>query len=122
MSESSSQGGSPASGTFAPLACSLIGADLHKRGEAIGELFQQATQVRELPDGYGFTFPGGDDWVHAILDFIIEERACCPFFTFEVVSASPHESLLLAIRGNEGVKAMIVPFAEKAAPRDLAAN
>lgn len=90
---------------------------MRQRGEAVGDLFQYVTQVRELPDGYAFNFPGGDGWVHAIMDFIIEERACCPFFTFELASASLHEALTLAIRGRVEVKQMVVPFVGRATAR-----
>lgn len=122
MSDSTTQDGMLATDGSLPLACSLTGVDLRKRGEVIGELFQHVSQVRELPDGYAFTFSGGDDWMRAVTEFIVEERACCPFFTFELASASPHETLALVIRGGGGAKAMAVPFVEKVATHDAAAQ
>jgi hypothetical protein len=110
-----------ASAASLPLACSLTGDDLRRRGNVVGDLFQHATQVRELADGYQFAFPGGDESARALLDFIVEERACCPFFTFELASVSPHDALWLTIRGDNGVKALVVPFVEKAAMRGATA-
>ncbi|HKD77161.1 MAG TPA: hypothetical protein VKB76_16765, partial [Ktedonobacterales bacterium] len=66
-----------------PLACSLDAGQLEERGrEVINPLFQQVKEVVELPDGYRFAFPANEEIVHALMDFIISERACCPFFTF----------------------------------------
>ena len=67
-----------------PVACSLTDAELEVRGDENADLFAHARAVEELPDGYRFAFPADDDGVPALLQFILAERACCPFFTFEL--------------------------------------
>lgn len=87
-----------------PLACSLTAGELIERGEENATLFARAQGVHELPDGYRFTFPADADHVHTLLHFILAERACCPFFTFELTFPSPHQAVQLTVRGREGVK------------------
>jgi hypothetical protein len=89
------------------LACALSADDQQLREQDVAALFQQAARVRELPDGYAFAFPAGADSAHALLDFIVAERACCPFFTFELSFAAPHKAIWLTLKGEEGVKAML---------------
>lgn len=90
-----------------PVACSLTEAELRVRGEENGELFTRVRAVEELPDGYRFAFPPEDEGVSALLRFVLAERACCPFFTFEMALASPHREVWLAIRGNDEAKAIV---------------
>jgi hypothetical protein len=89
------------------LACSLTQGELELREQDVATLFAQATGTRELPDGYALAFPTGADTAHRLLDFIIAERACCPFFTFELTFAAPHEAIWLSLRGPNDVKAML---------------
>jgi hypothetical protein len=90
-----------------PLACSLTAAELRVRNAENGTLFAQAERVEELTDGYRFVFPAGEEEARRLLDFVLAERACCPFFTFELAFASPHRSIDLTIRGQEGVKDIV---------------
>ena len=90
-----------------PVACSLTAAELEVRGDENTELFAHARAVEELADGYRFAFPADDDGVPALLQFILAERACCPFFTFELQFPSPHDVVWLAIRGNEDAKEIV---------------
>jgi len=90
-----------------PVACSLTETELEVRGDENAELFAHARAVEELADGYRFSFPADDDGIPALVRFILAERACCPFFTFELTFPSPHENVWLAIRGREGVKEIV---------------
>lgn len=90
-----------------PLACTLTGDELRARGSEVADLFAQTTQVRELRDGFALAFPGGDDVTHALLDFIIAERACCPFYSFSLQSPSPHQTVWLQVRGRREAKELI---------------
>ena len=63
--------------------------------------------AQELPDGYRFTFPARDEDARDLLQFILAERACCPFFTFELAFPSPHQAIPLTVRGREGVKEIV---------------
>ena len=90
-----------------PVACSLTEAELEVRGDENADLFAHARAAEELADGYRFAFPADDDGVPALLRFILAERACCPFFTFELQFPSPHQVVWVAIRGNEEAKGIV---------------
>ena len=91
-----------------PIACNLSADDLRARGEdVVAPLFARAERLQELPDGYSFAFPAEADGVRDLLEFILSERACCPFFTFELIFPSPHQSIWLTLRGGEGVKEFV---------------
>jgi hypothetical protein len=87
-----------------PVACSLSQRELVERGEEVGELFKRVQQVRELPDGYAYCFLGNEEWATRLLKFIMGERSCCPFFTFELGFEPEEGPIWLYIRGPEGVK------------------
>src|SRR5262245_42905316 len=91
-----------------PVACNLSAAEQRARGEdLVAPLFARAENLYELPNGYRFTFPAEADCVHDLLAFILSERACCPFFTFELTFPSPHQVVWLTLRGGEGVKEFV---------------
>jgi hypothetical protein len=87
-----------------PIACSLSAADQRARGEEVAALFGHAVGMQELSDGYGFSFPAETSRAQDLLDFVVFERACCPFFTFDLTFPAPHEVVWLRVRGGEGVK------------------
>ena len=88
-----------------PLACSLSPDQLHERSLENGTLFARAQSAQELADGYCYTFPADD--AADLLAFILAERDCCPFFTFELTFPSPHRAIQLAVRGQDGVKEIL---------------
>jgi hypothetical protein len=91
-----------------PVACALSADDLRERGEdVVAPLFTRVEHVEELPDGYRFAFPAATDGVRELLELILSERSCCPFFTFELAFPSPHEVVWLTLRGGEGVKEFV---------------
>ena len=89
------------------LACSLTAAQLRERGEENASLFTRAHGVQELADGYRFAFPAEEDDARNLLQFVLVERACCQFFTFELTFPSPHQSIHLTVRGRNGVKEIV---------------
>lgn|SRR5262249_37238682 len=90
-----------------PLACSLTIAELRVRGAENASLFARAQQVYELPDGYRFAFPAAADVARNLLQFVLAERTCCPFFTFELMLPAPHHAIYLTVQGREGVKEIV---------------
>ena len=89
------------------LACSLSPAELEVRGGEISALANHVRAMEDLPDGYRFAFPAEAGGLPDLVAFILAERACCPFFTFELTFPSPHRDIWLAIRGREGVKEIV---------------
>lgn len=91
-----------------PVACTLSAAELRNRGEdVVAPLFARAQSVQELPDGYRFAFSPEAETVRDLLEFVLSERACCPFFTFELTFAVPHQCVWLTLRGGDGVKEFV---------------
>jgi hypothetical protein len=108
-----------------PVACTLSAAQLRARGkDEIAPLFARAQRLQETPNGYRFAFPAEAERVREVLEFILSERACCTFFTFELSFSSPHDTVWLALRGGKGAKAFLaasvvalrLPLARVAAP------
>lgn len=89
------------------LVCSLTPTELEVRGGEISQLVTHVIAMEELADGYRFAFPGEAERLPDLIAFVLAERACCPFFTFELAFPSPHEHIWLAIRGREGVKDIV---------------
>ena len=87
-----------------PIACNLTGEDLAERGNEVRNLFDETEEVRELDDGYAFRFSGSDAMAPRLLEFTLEERRCCPFFTFDLVFTPNEGSIWVQLRGSAAVK------------------
>jgi hypothetical protein len=87
-----------------PIACTLSGAELAERGDEVGDLFKAVEQVRELADGYAFRFSGSDASASSLLEFVLAERRCCPFFTFELVFEPNSGPIWVHLRGSSAIK------------------
>jgi hypothetical protein len=91
-----------------PIACLLPNHEQAKRREKISnDIFKRAEEIQELRDGFSFRYPGTDKWISKISEFIMFERKCCPFFTFELLFASNNGPVYLYIRGSKDVKEII---------------
>jgi hypothetical protein len=91
-----------------PIACSLSDEELRRRREALAsDVYKNFEQVDELPDGYAFRYPGGEEWAGRLLELITFERECCPFITFELSFEPAQGPLWLRLRGAAGVKEFI---------------
>ncbi len=102
-----------------PIACTLSSRDLAlRRAEIAHTLVSGRQEVRDLPDGYALRFPGDETWATRLLAFITGERACCPFFTFELLFEPQQGPIWLHLRGPEGKKELV---ADLLAPRAAAA-
>jgi hypothetical protein len=91
-----------------PIACLLPNQEQAKRQKKIAnDIFKGAEEIGELRDGFSFRYPGTDEWISKISEFIMFERKCCPFFTFELLFASNIGPVHLHIRGSKDVKEFI---------------
>lgn len=91
-----------------PIACKLTDEKQQKRREELSrELFSGREDTRELDDGYEFVFAGGADWAEKLLSFVVSERECCPFFSFEVLFEPGGGPISLRVRGPEGAKRVV---------------
>ena len=62
---------------------------------------------RELPNGYAFKFPGNDEVVDELIEFIKTERECCDFFVFTLSVSGDKSESWLHMTGVEGAKDFI---------------
>jgi hypothetical protein len=90
-----------------PIACNLSGSDLAKRGEEVERAFKGVEQIKELADGYAYRFPGNEQCAARLIEFVLAERRCCPFFTFELVFEPNLGAIWLHLRGGQGVKEFV---------------
>lgn len=87
-----------------PLECGLPDEAFRTRArEVYSDFVAGLEQLEELPDGYALRFPGSEAWIDKLLGFIVTERDCCPFFTFELAFEARGGPVWLRLRG-EGVK------------------
>ena len=89
--------------TEVPIACLLTADDRRLRGdEIVRPLLAGRQEARQLPDGYALRFPGDEGWASRLLACIAAERACCPFFTFELLFEPGQGPIWLHLRGPAG--------------------
>lgn len=101
-------GGVAGSARELTIVCTLSGAEqTDRRQEATRKLFAGCWRVGELEDGYVFEFPGDNDRVEALTRFIMAERECCTFFTFELTFEPGRGPVHLRMRGPRDTKEFI---------------
>ena len=94
----------------APFACNPKALDQDQRARykiVTAQLLAAKQEVHELPDGYALRFDSSAQNIKDTAEFITYERACCPFFDFEISVEKNNGALWLKIKGREGVKAFI---------------
>lgn len=90
-----------------PIACSLSAHELTTRkGENEG-LLREIEEIKELEQGYTLRFAGNAERTQELLQFITQERACCPFFTFELRFEPQNGPVWLSLSGPDGTKGFI---------------
>jgi hypothetical protein len=88
-----------------PIACNLTGAELQERRRTVLQRLRGAVlEVKELPDGYSYSFRSDGNRFKELTDMIDLERQCCPFLQFGVTVAAGNGPLILQITGPEGTK------------------
>ena len=101
--------------TEIPIACTLTAEEQAAWRDSIGQtVFHGYCETRALPDGYALRFPGDAPWAQTLLDFVIHERACCPFFTFQLLFEPNQGAIWLHLSGGEGVKAFAKDMIDRA--------
>lgn len=91
-----------------PIACILPEEELAARREStVDSLFAAVEETVEVADGYEFRFPAGDELAARLSEFVLSERACCPFFTFQLRFEPDRGPVSLRFTGPEGVKEFI---------------
>jgi len=90
------------------LCCNLTTPELQKRKETVlVSLKEQMIGKKELSDGYAFQFPGSDQMLDELTEFIKTERTCCSFFTFDLSIKGDQSSTWLKLTGPKGAKSFV---------------
>ena len=97
-----------------PLVCSMIGAELAEQKALLKkEIFSQIIEIKEVENGYVFKFEDTGDMLLKLTDYIMIEKACCPFFNFDFSIQPYGKGLELKVSGEKGVKEMLGLFVEE---------
>jgi len=87
---------------------SLLSAEQRVQIRTFGHTLHDAVQrSRELPNGYEFEFASDAPTYQALVQYIPLERACCPFFEFNVRVAPNGGKLYWSLTGPTGIKDFI---------------
>jgi hypothetical protein len=81
-----------------PIVCTLPEGALAQRRIEIHALFQTRTKLTHHPDGLELEWLFSEETARGLLDFILFERACCKTFTYELITAPPHDRIILRLR------------------------
>jgi hypothetical protein len=97
------------------LVCTLAPLGRESRRVSVRSVLERATGWAEHEDGVLLEFPGGEEIVRTLLDFVLAERRCCPHFTYELCFVPDHERVTLRMRASGDYRAPL-----KALYRELA--
>ena len=65
-----------------PIACSLTSPELHERRRLVLEKIRRGVlEIKELEDGYVYSFPSQGDWLRELAGLIDLERQCVVHFS-----------------------------------------
>jgi hypothetical protein len=94
--------------TSSEFLCSLLPAELRRRKKTVlANLKDKLIEKKELINGYSYCFPGSDEMLDELIDFIKTERKCCGFLNFKLVVASDQNNVRIELTGDPGVKDFI---------------
>ena len=95
--------------TSLPIACSLTSAELQERRSTLLQKVRSAVvEVKELDDGYAYSFPSDGEWHRELTSLIDLERQCCPFLRFRITVEANGGPMWLDLTGPEGTKEFLV--------------
>ena len=64
-------------------------------------------EINELPSGYCFRFPGGDEWATRLAELCRQQQNFCPFLVFKLIHGSRNGPIYLQATGPDGGKQII---------------
>ena len=90
------------------IACKLTRPEMQKRKlEVLAILKGKVLDKSELENSYKYKFEGSDKIFDELVAFIKSERACCDFFTFDLLLSDSKSNIWLSITGPDGAKEFI---------------
>lgn len=92
----------------ASLTCKLTNAEQAAREEKLrATVFSKYEKINETDDALELIYADGKQYAPILLDFIITERECCPFFTFNMKFEPNSNKVSLIIGGSPKMKEML---------------
>ncbi len=92
------------------LSCDLtvLSRDQRSRhSDLINYVLSSHLSVRELADGYEFTFKSEPEVFLKLSEWIVLERMCCPFLSFSIAYGRGHGPIALGVTGPTGAKELL---------------
>ena len=90
------------------LSCQLSGDKFQKRKAMLkNEIFTLVEKTEELEQGFSFHFKEKQGLDAKLLELVIAERNCCPFFEIKLHFLPFQTGINLEITGQKGVKEFI---------------
>lgn len=91
-----------------PLVCALVGQEKVNRKEALKkEIFSQMNDIEEIEFGYVFKFSDNERFLLKLIDYIIVEKECCPFFQYDFLIHPYNKGIELKVTGGRAAKLLI---------------
>ena len=88
-----------------PIACNLTSAELQERRRTVLEkLRDTVVEIKELSDGYAYSFSSEGEQFKELAAMIDLERQCCPFLQFRLTVSAGGGPLCVEITGPQGTK------------------
>jgi hypothetical protein len=88
-----------------PIACNLTSAELQERRHTVLEKVRRAVvEVKELEDGYAYSFPSEGASLRELANLIEVEHQCCPFLTIRLTVGAGSGPIWLELTGPPGTK------------------
>jgi hypothetical protein len=90
------------------LVCKLTTEEQMKRGEELrSTVFKEYEKLNEFPEAVELVYADGKKYSPILVEFINTERACCPFFTFDLKFLPNSDKVSLTIGGSPKIKDMV---------------
>lgn len=87
------------------LVCLLSGPELTKRLKSLQtKIFKRAVAIGETDKGYRLSFEDDHTFLLELMDYILAEKKCCPFLSYQLTIQENQGGVDLLISGPEGVK------------------
>lgn len=88
--------------------CNLMEEDLLKRKKVLKEtVFSNVLQRKESADGVTYYFEYKANLLESVLEHVQIEKACCPFFKFDISILPFNQGFALQISGSEEALKML---------------
>jgi hypothetical protein len=82
------------------LVCALAPLERGRRRVSVRSVLERATGWANHEEGVLAEFPGDEEVVRTLLDFVLTERCCCPHFAYELSFVPDHQRVTLRLRAS----------------------